>query len=569
MALETVVNIADLVRTNPAGSDPTSQGDNHIRNIKTALLNDLAGYTGAIWMTGVDGGAVNAYTLTPANALVANGLRMGVVFSPTVTNTGPATMNISGLGAVAIKQVHGPAVVAGDLVAGVVYSMLFNGTEYRLMSPTKNYMDQLAVSAALPGQVGNATKIIRTDGAVALWDNFRLYRSVRSANTIIGDADGGRLIDYSAGGFTQTWSSVGVLGEGFFVRIRNASQTDSIELEAPATNTQASTTSNSIAAGTTWTIATGLTIGAGDLVNVRRTSDGFNQRIIGVVASYTSGTGVLIVTPSYRIGSGTFTDWTITTRPAANGIDGLGSYVMYSNECRDFVVSGSAIVSVIVTEFDKIFTATERFIPPPRYVEFEGIATSGAGGGARSGGSNLGPGGPGGGAFPFRLPASLFGAFQDILVGAGGGAITSPSTGTSNPGGDTTIGALLTVKGAATNVGGAVDIAQAASSTSTDFGSFSPTASSRSAIWGGVSPSSDASANGGSTIYGGPCGGSISSAGAIRLPGTSLNGAVAGAAGDAASGGDGVGLAAGGGGTRTGTRSGAGTGGQLRMSGRA
>lgn len=43
MALESVSTIYDLVATNPPASDPLSQADDHLRNIKTALLASFAG----------------------------------------------------------------------------------------------------------------------------------------------------------------------------------------------------------------------------------------------------------------------------------------------------------------------------------------------------------------------------------------------------------------------------------------------------------------------------------------------------------------------------------------------
>lgn len=73
MGLETVTHISDLVVTNPVGAtDPKSQGDDHIRNIKLALktdfpaitgvvtsshteLNLLDGITGTVWSSGNDG----------------------------------------------------------------------------------------------------------------------------------------------------------------------------------------------------------------------------------------------------------------------------------------------------------------------------------------------------------------------------------------------------------------------------------------------------------------------------------------------------------------------------------
>lgn len=52
MPLESVTYISDLVATNPVGAtDPKSQGDDHIRAIKSALLTTLPGLTGAMTAT--------------------------------------------------------------------------------------------------------------------------------------------------------------------------------------------------------------------------------------------------------------------------------------------------------------------------------------------------------------------------------------------------------------------------------------------------------------------------------------------------------------------------------------
>jgi hypothetical protein len=169
MPLETVTYIGDLVVTNPPGTDPKSQGDDHLRNIKTALANCFAGFTGAVCVAGADGGAVNAYTLTTATALPAYGSKMAAVFSPAITNTGAATLNISGLGVKTIKRVDGTDVVSGDLVAASLYCVLYDGTVFRLFMPTKNYIDQLAFSSALPAQAGNAGLFVTTNGSVASW----------------------------------------------------------------------------------------------------------------------------------------------------------------------------------------------------------------------------------------------------------------------------------------------------------------------------------------------------------------------------------------------------------------
>jgi hypothetical protein len=51
MPLESVTHIADLNVSNPPGTDTKAQGDDHIRNIKTALKTDLATITGPITAT--------------------------------------------------------------------------------------------------------------------------------------------------------------------------------------------------------------------------------------------------------------------------------------------------------------------------------------------------------------------------------------------------------------------------------------------------------------------------------------------------------------------------------------
>jgi len=170
MPLETVVHIGDLVVTNPASNDPKSQGDDHLRNIKTALANDFAGYTGAVCVAGADAGVVNAYALATAAPLPAYGTKMAAVFSPVVTNNGPSTLNISGLGPKVIRRIDGTDVIAGDLVAGLLYFALYNGTEFRLVSVTKQYIDQLSFGASNPAQPGGSTTyFLSTLNGVTSW----------------------------------------------------------------------------------------------------------------------------------------------------------------------------------------------------------------------------------------------------------------------------------------------------------------------------------------------------------------------------------------------------------------
>jgi hypothetical protein len=171
MSLETVTNIIDLNPANPTGADAKANGDDHIRNIKTALRQAFAGLTGAVVVSGADGGAANVYTLTPATTLTAYGSRMVAVFSPIATNTGPVTLNISGLAAKAVTSVSGAALASGDLVVGRLYSAIYNGTSFQLEAVTQNYIDQIAVTGLLPGVTtpANAGKFYTTNGSTGYW----------------------------------------------------------------------------------------------------------------------------------------------------------------------------------------------------------------------------------------------------------------------------------------------------------------------------------------------------------------------------------------------------------------
>jgi hypothetical protein len=73
MGLETVTHISDLNASNPATGDDIAQGDDHIRNIKTALLTDLPNIDGVVNFTPAEANAlagVTAGTTAASKAVV-------------------------------------------------------------------------------------------------------------------------------------------------------------------------------------------------------------------------------------------------------------------------------------------------------------------------------------------------------------------------------------------------------------------------------------------------------------------------------------------------------------------
>jgi hypothetical protein len=81
---------------------------------------------------GVATGSANAYavTLNPAPTSYVEGMAISVKIN--VDNTGASTINVNGLGAKAIKKPNGNDVSAGNLKAGSIYTLRYNGTNFIL-----------------------------------------------------------------------------------------------------------------------------------------------------------------------------------------------------------------------------------------------------------------------------------------------------------------------------------------------------------------------------------------------------------------------------------------------------
>jgi len=60
-----------------------------------------------------------------------------LLIQPATTNTAAVTLNLSSLGAVSLVDIFGSQLQAGQLIAGITYSVIYDGTRYILQNPSR------------------------------------------------------------------------------------------------------------------------------------------------------------------------------------------------------------------------------------------------------------------------------------------------------------------------------------------------------------------------------------------------------------------------------------------------
>jgi hypothetical protein len=102
-------------------SQPIAVGDNDPR------LSNTSYYA-------ADAGITDAYAVTLAPAPTAYTAGMVVNFKANTVNTGPATLNVNGLGAKTIVKNYNVTLGNGDIKAGQLVSVIYDGTNFQLLS---------------------------------------------------------------------------------------------------------------------------------------------------------------------------------------------------------------------------------------------------------------------------------------------------------------------------------------------------------------------------------------------------------------------------------------------------
>ena len=187
---------------------------NHYANLGQ-LQDGAPGYVPAAQV----GGTANVITLTPSPAIPAYVTGMRFTFAVKTTNTAAATINVSGLGAKTVRM-RGRTSKSGDLVAGDVVTVLYDGTQFRPVDFTPGN--------AAYRNVGTTSGTLALLGAGGRFAQARMARAgkiYKTAAYTVTTADHGKTIHCNTtnGAFTVTLPDLGAADLGFEVTITKTS----------------------------------------------------------------------------------------------------------------------------------------------------------------------------------------------------------------------------------------------------------------------------------------------------------------------------------------------------------
>lgn len=168
----------------------------------------------------VAGGTANALTVTldPIPDALKTGMVINVAM--TLTNTGTATINVNGLGAVPIKRLGSAPLNPGDLAAGAIVSIAFDGANFQVTSfnPSTSYAKGSLIAKRTFTTSGIYTPTIGTQSILVIVTGGGGAGGSTQATTSAmyaiggGGAGGDTQIAYFTSGFSGLYMTIGAGG---------------------------------------------------------------------------------------------------------------------------------------------------------------------------------------------------------------------------------------------------------------------------------------------------------------------------------------------------------------------
>jgi hypothetical protein len=173
---------------------------------KQTAINVTLGTTNITWSAFLSTSAIytataagtNTYTATTSPAISAYSNWQEFVIKFTNSNTGVATLNLNSLGAKAIKKNGSTALSSGDISAGQIFIIVYDGTNFQLAGSTGITAAVTSITATSPLTGGTIT----TTGSIGIQNaaSDGSTKGAASFNASDFDASSGNIsIDYTNG----------------------------------------------------------------------------------------------------------------------------------------------------------------------------------------------------------------------------------------------------------------------------------------------------------------------------------------------------------------------------------
>jgi hypothetical protein len=227
---------------------------------------------GLINWQATDTGVADAYAVALTHvAAYASGLTFG--FIPANTNTGASTVNINALGAKSVSRLGGGALVAGDLPAGVIAILTYDGAKFQITGGGGPDAAMMSVASVMEAEAGEANNVVITPSRAfaaiqAFFDENRIqYGDLTFEGTVQFDgaavfqgavtAEAGVAV--TAGAFTlaNDQSLFGLNGVSAAVNLAKVNGSDEIEFGESGVNAVLYGSAVTVYAGTSFSVAVG------------------------------------------------------------------------------------------------------------------------------------------------------------------------------------------------------------------------------------------------------------------------------------------------------------------------
>lgn len=214
MGLETGTYISDLVSANPLSTDPKSQGDDHLRFIKSTVKATFPNVTGAVTGTQTELNILDGATLSTAELNILDGVTASTAELNIMDGVTMTTAEIN--------TITSKAPLASPALTGVPLSPTAAVGTNTTQIATTAFVIAESFAGVLPTQTGNADKLVTTNGTTGSWTAELKDSVIR----FVDGTDTTKKLAFELGGFTTgTTRTVTVPNATFDMVGHNTTQT--------------------------------------------------------------------------------------------------------------------------------------------------------------------------------------------------------------------------------------------------------------------------------------------------------------------------------------------------------